>query len=81
MAEDARNFTDADLEKLASCLIIPVAAEIRRQMVEELQLDVGRTVLVWAKRAVVVVLVFIAMWGAAHFGTEAGVGVPLERHQ
>lgn len=80
MAEEPRNFTDADISQLLKGLIVPVSVEIRRQLVEEFELDLGRTVFRWLKRAAISTVVFVVLWGIAHFGPDAA-SHPIPRHR
>ena len=66
----ARNLTDADIDALASSvalkLVKPVAAEIKSQIVTDMKLEVGGGVFVFVKRAIFMVLLSLAIIGAAH---------------
>lgn len=64
---DGRTLTDADIQALKDALVTPVADAIRAQMVKEFQLDVGKAVIIWAKRAIIGLLILIAIWSTTHF--------------
>lgn len=70
MSDDApRNLTDADIAALGHAIVEPVAALIKAQLVEDFQLEIGRGVIAWARRAIFGILFALAIWGASHFYT------------
>lgn len=65
---DTRTLTDADILALVQALRKPVATEIKNQMIDDFQLDLGRSVIVWARRATFSILIALAIWAASHAG-------------
>ena len=61
-----RMLTDDDIDELVKRLTTPVATKIREQMIVELKLDIGNTVLRLAWRAFVSLVVVLGLIWASH---------------
>ena len=55
MSDDNRNITDSDAKAIAT--------ELKKQIMEDFKLEVGAGVLIWVKRAVIVLLLYLAVVG------------------
>lgn len=56
MDKGNRSLTDADAKAIAT--------ELKKQLFKDLQLEVGRGVIFWAKRVFVLILLILAIYGA-----------------
>ena len=61
-----RNLTDADVAALSRALTQPVAQAIKVQLVEDFQLEVGRTVIIWFRRTLIGLIIALAIWASSH---------------
>lgn len=57
MADEERNMTDADVNAVVDTL--------KRELLKDFQLEVAKGVLGWVKKAVIVLLIYLALSGIA----------------
>lgn len=75
---DGRTLSDDDIKALVIALTDPVAEAVMEGLAEKLQLEVGKGVLAWIKRALIGMLIIFAAYMVAH---ESGMALTLSQRQ